>query len=107
MGLATGSALRKARRRAGLTQRELAVRTGIAQPTIARIESGAAVPRVDTFNVLLRACGDDLEVVRRVPGTDVDRSLIRDLLRQSPRERLRLLARDAAGLARLERAARR
>jgi predicted transcriptional regulator len=35
-----GIQLRQARRRVGLSQRDLAARTGIAQPTIARIEGG-------------------------------------------------------------------
>lgn len=52
--------LRAARRRAGFSQRELHRLTGIAQPTIARIESGLAVPRLDTFESLLEACGETL-----------------------------------------------
>ncbi|HKI27951.1 MAG TPA: helix-turn-helix transcriptional regulator, partial [Actinomycetota bacterium] len=49
--------LRDARRRAGLSQRELARRAHTPQPTIARIESHAVVPRMDTLDRLLAACG--------------------------------------------------
>ncbi len=72
-----------ARRSAGLTQRELAERSGIPQPTIARIESGKQMPRADTLDRLLRACGWELDMaVRR--GTGEDRSLIRSWLSLTP-----------------------
>jgi transcriptional regulator with XRE-family HTH domain len=99
------AALVRARRRAGLTQRELAARTGVAQPAIARLEAGRVVPRVDTLSRLLRACGWDLDVVPRY-GEGVDRSVIRELLALTPRRRLELAAADAAGVAALDRAAR-
>lgn len=98
-----GSTLRDARRRARFTQRELARRTGVAQPTIARIEAGQADPRLGTLDLLLAACGEVLGSTPR-PGLGVDRSQIRALLRLSPRERLQLLRSDAAGLQRLEQA---
>jgi predicted transcriptional regulator len=77
----------------------------VAQPTIARIETGNADPRVETLDRLLRACGDQLTTGGR-HGAGVDRTQLRELLRLSPRERLELLAADATGIARLERAAR-
>jgi transcriptional regulator with XRE-family HTH domain len=89
--------LRRARRAAGLSQRGLAARSGIAQPAIARIESGAAKPRVDTLDRLLAACGVDLELARRL-GAGVDRSQIRALLRLDPAERLRLATQEARNL---------
>lgn len=98
--------LRSARARARLTQRELAHRTGVAQPTIARIEAGVADPRVHTLERLLAACGQSLETVYR-PGAGVDRSQMRELLRLPPRERLELLRADVEGLTRLESAVRR
>lgn len=100
-----GSVLRKARAGAGLSQRQLALRTGVAQPTIARIEAGHVDPRVTTLERLLSACGVELAAVDR-PGTGVDRTQIRELLRLRPIERLELLRRDAAGLRRLEEARR-
>jgi transcriptional regulator with XRE-family HTH domain len=101
-----GRSLREARRRAGLTQRALALRAGIPQPTIARIESHAVVPRVDTLDRLLSACGFALDTLRR-PGLGVDRTGIRELRRLRPVERLRLAAEDARNLDRLVAQARR
>jgi len=98
--------LREARRHAGLTQRELARRTGVAQPTVARIEAGVAQPRVETLERLLAACGQTLASTMR-PGAGVDRTQMRELLRLSPRQRIDLLRDDVAGLRRLEAAARR
>lgn len=98
--------LRDARARARLTQRELARRAGVAQPTIARIEAGVADPRVRTLERLLAACGHSLQATVR-PGAGVDRSQLRILLRLSPRQRLDLLRDDVAGLRRLEAVARR
>lgn len=78
--------LRDARAHARLTQRQLAERTGIAQPTIARIESGASIPRVDTFGQLLAACGVGLDTR---PGLhDVDMTQIDQLRSLTPAQRL-------------------
>jgi transcriptional regulator with XRE-family HTH domain len=49
--------LRTARKRAGLSQRELAKRAGTAQSVVARIESGVTNPTVATLGHLLRTCG--------------------------------------------------
>ena len=87
--------MRYARRRAGLTQRALADAAGVPQPAIARIESGAVSPRVDTLERLLAAAGATLEVAPRL-GEGVDRSLIHSFLKRSPDERIH----DAAGAAR-------
>jgi len=95
-----GPALRRARRRAHLTQRALAHQTGIAQPTVARIEVGSEIPRVDTLVRLLRACGETMEVVPR-PGVGIDRTGIRALLALTPAQRVETLRDEAATLARL------
>lgn len=81
--------LSEARRAARLTQRELARRSGVAQPAISRIERGHLSPRVATLDRLLRACGKGIELVVR-PGTGVDRTLIRERLGLSEAERVRL-----------------
>lgn len=86
--------LRLARKRAGITQRELADRTGVAQPAIARIESGRASPRAATVEKLLTACGFRLTVEPR-RGEGVDRTAIRELLKLSPDARARLAAEEA------------
>jgi transcriptional regulator with XRE-family HTH domain len=94
------TALRDARRIANLTQRQLAERAGVPQATVGRIEAGLMTPRVDTLENLLRAAGKELTVSPR-PGIGVDRSQIRELLQLTPRHRLELAARDAAGIGRL------
>ncbi|MDQ4006152.1 MAG: helix-turn-helix domain-containing protein [Actinomycetota bacterium] len=91
--------LRQARRRAGLTQRALAGRAGVPQSQIAKIESGRVIPRVDTLDRLLDACGEGLESLAR-PGIGVDRTMYPELLALSPRDRLRTAAVDAARFAR-------
>jgi transcriptional regulator with XRE-family HTH domain len=54
--------LRDARHRAGLTQAELAEKSGTSQPTIAAYESGRAVPRLSTLQRLVECSGHDLEI---------------------------------------------
>ena len=85
--------LREARREVKLSQRALALVAGVPQPTVARIESGAVTPRVDTLDRLLRACGKDLELVERA-GTGLDRTMIRERLRLSVARRARLAVRE-------------
>lgn len=50
----------------GLTQRELAERTGLKQSSIARLESGRANPRVESLFRLAKGLGATLEI-RFVP----------------------------------------
>ena len=92
--------LRYARRRAALTQRQLAAKAGIAQPAVADRIRHSESPRVDTFDKLLEACGMGLEVERRL-GIGEDRTLPRALLKLSPRERLVEAESDAETLERL------
>ena len=88
-----------ARRKAGLSQRALAERAGITQATIARIEKGEIDPRSDTVVRLLRACGFELEVMP-LSGVGVDRTAIRELLKLSPAQRVRLATQEARNLER-------
>ncbi len=60
--VAIAVALAKLRERRGLTQTELAKRTGIKQPQIARLESGAHFPTVTTLQKLLGVLGGKLEL---------------------------------------------
>ncbi|MGH3563796.1 MAG: helix-turn-helix transcriptional regulator [Mycobacterium sp.] len=62
MGSHGGDLIREARRRAGLTQAELADRAGTVQPSIARWESGRTAISLDDVLRLVRLCGLDLEV---------------------------------------------
>ena len=94
------SVLLEARLAAGITQRELARRSGVPQAAISRTERGLASPRADTLDRLLRACGRDLQVIVR-PGTGVDRTLIAERLRLSAGQRARLAVRESANVRRL------
>lgn len=63
--------LRAARKRAHLTQRELAKRAGMAQSAVARIERDHSSPSYSTLSALLRAAGFILDVqVRTAPVSD-------------------------------------
>jgi transcriptional regulator with XRE-family HTH domain len=53
--------LRSARKRSGLTQRELAQRAGTSQSVVARIELGHSSPTIATLNRLLEATGHSVE----------------------------------------------
>lgn len=88
-----GTILREARRRAGLTQRELARLAGVPQPAVSRIERDRVSPRLETLDVLLRACGLALDLTDR-PGLGVDRTLIGERLMLTPIQRARLTARE-------------
>ncbi|HVA06282.1 MAG TPA: helix-turn-helix transcriptional regulator [Acidimicrobiales bacterium] len=52
--------IRDARREAGLTQAELAHRSGTSQPTLATYEAGRALPRFDTLERLAKCSGHEL-----------------------------------------------
>ena len=88
----------EARRRAGLTQRALAVRAGVSQPLVARIEQGAVQPTFDRLLQLVRACGFDLEV-HVVPLDEDAWTLVEEGQAATPEERL---ARMLAGVDLLE-----
>ncbi len=85
--------LREARLRAGLSQQELAARSGKERTVIARWENGAVSPSFDTVIDLVRACGFDLplELAPYDSGPD---DQIAELQMLSPERRLaRLLER--------------
>lgn len=96
----SATAVLHARRRAQLSQRALAARAGVPQSTIARIEAGVLDPRTTTLIRVLRAAGHDLSAQPRL-GEGVDRSLIRERLRRSPRQRIEDAAVAAANVERL------
>src|SRR5205823_11072602 len=59
--------LTAARHRAGLTQAELAARSGTSQATVSAYESGRKTPSVATLQRLLAATGAQLSVEPRAP----------------------------------------
>src|SRR6266542_310546 len=52
--------IREARLRAGLSQQELATKSGKDRTVIARWEQGLVAPSVDTLVELVRSCGFDI-----------------------------------------------
>lgn len=77
-GVIGGELVREARRRAALTQRELAERAGTSQPGIARLESGRTSPSLEEVQRLMRLCGFEL-LVELAPYDDSDRVQARAL----------------------------
>jgi len=102
MGLA-GDLIREARRRAALTQAELAGRVGTTQSVIARWESGRADPSIDTVRRVMRAAGFDL-LVALDEYDDSDLVQAMQLLQLTPAERIDQVARTAAFVQDLRRA---
>lgn len=93
-----GALVADARTRAGLSQRELAQRARTSQSAVARIESGAVSPSLETLRRLVAACGFDLRLSLAPVGDadpvveaykrDVDRTLLRENLRKTVEQRL-------------------
>jgi transcriptional regulator with XRE-family HTH domain len=59
--------VREARRRAGLTQVELARRVGTSQPAIARYERARSLPDLATLHRIVEACGLELRLALAGP----------------------------------------
>src|SRR2546428_694323 len=94
-----------ARRRASLSQRQLARRARTAQSVVARMELGKARPTTETLERLVHAAGFELAVTLRSRAV-LDRQVLDDvprILRLSPEDRLR----EVANLGRLFASARR
>ena len=89
--MTSAAIIREARRSAGLTQAELARRLGVAQPVVARLETRAANPTVETLDRTLRATGHRLALASEPHVPSVDESLIRKHLELSPADRVRRL----------------
>jgi len=89
MSMPSDRLLKMARRRAGVTQRELSRRSGVPQPTISRIESGRMEPTYQLLDRLLRACGMEVVPIDTQAEDAVDRSLIRSMLELTPEQRFR------------------
>lgn len=73
--------VREARRRASLTQTQLAERVGTSQPAIARYEKARAMPDLVTLFRIVEACGFELRLVLAEPDHQ------RRLTEQAARER--------------------
>lgn len=74
-----GEQLAALRRRAGLSQEELARRAGTSGPTVAAYERGRKEPRWSTFARLAEACGAVVTVTPMISPKDLDRTERRSL----------------------------
>jgi transcriptional regulator with XRE-family HTH domain len=96
MSMRSADLLVAGRRRAGLSQEQLAERLGRTQSTIARWESGYQHPPLESVVEALHACGLEL-TVGMARYDDSYESLIAGQLLMEPVERVRRLARRTAG----------
>jgi transcriptional regulator with XRE-family HTH domain len=86
----SGDLLVEARRRAGISQAELAQRSGVAASLIGRYERYEVVPSLERLRELVRACGLELSFrLAKADASDHDGVLIERELRRTPAERLR------------------
>ena len=102
----SGDLLREARKRAGLSQAELARRARKPTSTIGRWERGEVLPSLETLRQVIRACG--LELTFGIANADLeghDLSLIDRSLAKSPAERAQEAVAAAAAVDRFRRAA--
>jgi len=83
-----GRLLADTRRRARLTQADLAQRLEISQAAVAQLEQPDSNPRVATLDRALRAVGVELVISARPREQSVDESLIRQQLALTPTQRL-------------------
>ena len=86
-----GELVREGRKRAGLTQVELASRAGTTQSAIARLESGRTSPSLEQVERLLKLCGFQL-MVELAPYDDSDIVQAKASLRRTPDSRAQRLA---------------
>jgi len=82
------SSLREARRRHGVTQKQLAARARTSQAAISRIERDVVSPSVSTLATLLDLLGEELELSSSQIDYGHDRTLIRRNLKMSVSERI-------------------
>jgi transcriptional regulator with XRE-family HTH domain len=87
----------QARRRAGLSQRELAARAGVAQQEIARYERGHVTPSLERLRALIAACGLELTFGLARADDSYDEQ-IAAALALAPAPRLERALRDAQPL---------
>jgi transcriptional regulator with XRE-family HTH domain len=86
--IAAGNLIKRARRKAGLTQAELARRLGTTQSSVARLESPGSNPRVETLDRAVAAAGQRVSATIG-PDSGLDETLIASGLGIEPAERLR------------------
>ncbi|HEY6356073.1 MAG TPA: helix-turn-helix transcriptional regulator [Burkholderiaceae bacterium] len=95
--MVSASLLVQARRNAGLSQRALAERAGVAQQEIARYERGRVTPSFERLRSLIAACGLELTVGLARADDSYDEQ-ITAALALTPPQRLERALRDAQPL---------
>jgi transcriptional regulator with XRE-family HTH domain len=84
-----GHILSDARRQAGASQVQLAIRTGIAAPSISRIENGHESPSFERFASCMEALGFAPTVeLRELGGSDADPAHLAAEAAMTPSQRL-------------------
>ena len=86
--MSPGQLLREARRRHGLSQRQLAARARTSQAAISRLERDLVSPSVATLATLLDLMGEELELSASAIDYGHDVTLLEQNLRRSVDERL-------------------
>ena len=97
--MTSGTLMRQARLRAGLSQVELAERSGKDRAQIARWERDAVTPSLETLREVLQACGFDLDlqlVLYQPPDASRD-AMLREELARTPQERLLAMLEERRG----------
>jgi transcriptional regulator with XRE-family HTH domain len=104
--MTAGELLRDARRRHGLTQRQLAVRARTSQAAISRIERGVVSPSVATLHELLWLMNEELVLGADPVNWGHDATLNEARLAVSPEIRIRRQASWSRGMRRIRDAVR-
>lgn len=92
--MTSGTLIREARLRAGLSQGELSERSGKDRAQIARWERDVVQPSFETLRDLVRACGFDLELALVPYEPDRQhKARLRKTLERSPQERVQAMLR--------------
>lgn len=87
-----GQILRDARRQAGVTQSQLSIRTGIAAPSLSRIENGRESPAFERFASYLEALGFEPTVeLKPLGGSEADPTHLAAEAQLTPAQRLESL----------------
>ena len=87
-----GQILRDARRQAGVSQGQLAIRSGIAAPALSRIENGHESPSFERFAACMEALGFEPSVeLKPLGGSEADPVHLAAEAQLTPAERLRSL----------------
>lgn len=82
--------MREQRERLGLSQRRLALRAGMTQASVSRIERGLVSPTFHTLRELLLAMGEEPVLSARRLAGEWDALHMTSALQRTPEERLEL-----------------